>query len=1068
MSDRYKGAILSPTAPTVTPQSAGGVYTLSQQTQYQGQGVWPQAVNYPINNSLRFRASASAYLNRTPASATNRRTWTLSFWIKFGSKIANGDVNPIVSAASSGSTATRDYLQIYENKIWIDFANNAGGSFRSNALYRDPSAWYHMVWSVDTTQATSSNRVKFYVNGSEITWGTANYPTQNYDTYFNLNTLMRIGTQTDGGNFTDAFLTEVNFIDGQALTPSSFGTTDAYGIWQPIPYTGTYGTNGFYLKFSNSGSSVSASYLVVGGGGSGGYQFGGGGGAGGFLTGTAGLNSAGTYSITVGEGGTASSGRGNNGQNSVLSGMGTAITATGGGGGGSHNATTAGNTGGSGGGGAYYLGAAGSGTSGQGNAGGANATTNGVGGGGGGAAAAGSAATGNAGAGGNGTPSSISGTLTYYAGGGGGGGNTGSVAAGGTGGGGAGGINGPGTAGTANTGGGGGGSNGDVAGAGGSGIVIVSYAGSAKFTGGTITTSGGNTIHTFTSSGTLTGTSPAIANDYSGNGNNWTPNNISLTPGSTYDSMIDVPTNTNSNTANYCVLNPLDNPSSDNSLANGNLTPSTGGASGWNGIRSTIAFPTTGKWYYEVTLTSGTTNIFLGVVTKDASGVYHDDANTFAVRMSDCALRPSGATATGTQAGYAVGDIFGVAIDCSSPTVQFYKNGSLNVTYTSPAFDPSRTYFPCFMGNAAGNAATHNYNFGQRPFSYTPPTGFLPLNTYNLPTPTILAGNQYFNAVTRNGFGSSGGSVTSLNFQPDFWWEKARSTASNHTLIDSIRGVTKEIYSNLTNAESTGSNFLVSFNSNGFTMGSNDWGTSTTLVDWVWKAGGSGGVSNTNGTITSTVSANTTAGFSIVTYTGNGSTGTVGHGLGVAPNMIIIKNRSSAVNWIVYHSSLGNTKELVLNSTAAVDTNSDWNNTSPTSTVFSLGVSGSGNGSGNNLVAYCFAAVSGYSAFGSYTGNGSSDGPFVFTGFRPRFILFKATSNVADWGIYDTSRSTYNVVNSQLDPNGSSAEYTAARDTDILSNGFKIRNSNGGMNTNGNTYIYAAFAENPFKIARGR
>jgi hypothetical protein len=326
-------------------------------------------------------------------------------------------------------------------------------------------------------------------------------------------------------------------------------------------------------------------------------------------------------------------------------------------------------------------------------------------------------------------------------------------------------------------------------------------------------------------------------------------------------------------------------------------------------------------------------------------------------------------------------------------------------------------------------------------------------------------------AVTRNGFGSSGGSVTSLNFQPDFWWEKARNTVSNNTLIDSIRGVTKELYSNLTNAESTGSNFLVSFNSNGFTMGSNDWGTSTTLVDWVWKAGGSGGVSNTNGTITSTVSANTTAGFSIVTYTGTGANATVGHGLGVAPSFIIAKARNSAQRWTVYTAALGNGYYGYLNETFAFDTANAslrWN-TAPTSSVFGVGTSVDVNGNTTTYVAYCFAAVSGYSAFGSYTGNGSTDGPFVFTGFRPRYVVFKRTDTTANWTVRDTARNPYNSAGLGLFPNLSNAEdSTAGRDVDILSNGFKIRGTDSDLNTNGGTYIYACFAENPFKIARAR
>jgi len=340
-------------------------------------------------------------------------------------------------------------------------------------------------------------------------------------------------------------------------------------------------------------------------------------------------------------------------------------------------------------------------------------------------------------------------------------------------------------------------------------------------------------------------------------------------------------------------------------------------------------------------------------------------------------------------------------------------------------------------------------------------------------TPTIPKGNDYFDAVTRNGFGSAGGSVTSLNFQPDFWWEKARNTASNHTLIDSIRGVTKELYSNLTNAESTGSNFLTSFNSNGFTMGSNDWGTSTTLVDWVWKAGGTA-VSNTSGTITSSVSANTTSGFSVVTWTGTGSNGSVGHGLGplgIAPQFIIVKGRNvGSTNWFIYTAAQGATKYLDFSTGTGGTDSSAWNNTAPTATVFSVGTSYYTNYAATTYVAYCWAPIAGYSQFGSYTGNGSTDGPFIYTGFRPRFVMIKRTDSSDDWIMMDSSRSTYNVAILTLYANGNYAEDSNVtnRAEDFLSNGFKIRSSPSYLNASGGTYIYMAFAENPFKYANAR
>jgi hypothetical protein len=218
------------------------------------------------------------------------------------------------------------------------------------------------------------------------------------------------------------------------------------------------------------------------------------------------------------------------------------------------------------------------------------------------------------------------------------------------------------------------------------------------------------------------------------------------------------------------------------------------------------------------------------------------------------------------------------------------------------------------------------------------------------------------------------------------------------------------------------------------------------------------------------VSANTTAGFSIVGYTGTGANATVGHGLGVAPNMIIAKVRStSGADWTVYHSSLGATQGIFLDTAAAATTNANfWNNTAPTSSVYSVGSSGGTNNSGNTMIAYCWAAVAGYSAFGSYTGNGSSDGPFVYTGFRPRYLLIKLTTGANSWRVVDSSRNPYNLVNLSLRPDASDAEYTNVDNCDFLSNGFKLRGTDGGNNGSGQTFIYAAFAENPFQTSRAR
>ena len=320
--------------------------------------------------------------------------------------------------------------------------------------------------------------------------------------------------------------------------------------------------------------------------------------------------------------------------------------------------------------------------------------------------------------------------------------------------------------------------------------------------------------------------------------------------------------------------------------------------------------------------------------------------------------------------------------------------------------------------------------------------------------------------------------VNGVSMQPDLVWMKRRSSASSHVLIDSVRGVTKTINSDSTVAESTssGTSGLLSFNSNGFSLGTDTTangstnGSGQTYVGWQWNAGGST-VTNTSGSISAQVRANATAGFSIVTYTGTGANATVGHGLGVAPRMIIIKSRTFAGDWVVYHASIGNTGAVFLDLTNATSTSSLYfQNTSPTSSVFSIGIAGGvNNSSSDTYVAYCFAAVAGYSAFGSYTGNGSADGPFVFTNFRPRWVMIKRTDANENWQMYDTSRNTSNVVGEYLLANSSGAGATITV-LDFLSNGFKIRvdGTNPGVNTSGGTYIFAAFAENPLKYANAR
>jgi hypothetical protein len=767
---------------------------------------------YNLTRSLRFRSSASAYLNRTPASAGNRKTWTYSAWVKRGTlssrqcllQIETGSNNNTVFAIELRSD-DKFALTAYD-LLWRE----------STQVLRDPSAWYHLVAAIDTTQATAANRIKMYVNGSQITsFTTSNDPSQNADLGINQASAHAFGRNNNNSLYFDGYIAETNFVDGQQLTPSSFGeTSTTTGVWIPKAYTGSYGTNGFYLDFEDTSSVAALGY--------------------------------------------------------------------------------------------------------------------------------------------------------------------------------------------------------DAAGS-----------------------------------------------------NDWTVNNVSLTSGTTYDSMTDVPTLTSATAANYCVLNPLD---TGMSISGGNLNSSSSSTNTIN--RSTIGV-SSGKWYWEVTQLSAN-EILVGIANASASLTAYlgSNANGWGYNSANGSKYNNG-SGVAYGATYTTNDVIGVALDMDAGTLTFYKN---NTTQGQAYSGLTGTIFPSI---SAGTTSTSlAVNFGQRPFAYTPPSGFVALNTFNLPTPTIGAtastqANKYFDAKLYTGTGSSL-NVTGLSFQPDLVWIKERNGAADHALYDAVRGVQKQLESNTTTAETTETTGLTALNSDGFTVGSlAQVNTNTdTYVAWAWDANGAGS-SNTAGSITSTVSANTSAGFSIVKYAGTLSaagTATVGHGLGVAPVMIISKGINQNANWAVHHNYLSTAnKYLRLNTTDAEADGAIYGSiTVPTSTVFTTNYVTGYNESGYDYVAYCFAEVAGYSKFGSYTGNGSTDGVFVYTGFRPKFVMFKRTDSAASWLMLDTSRNTYNVMTGQLYANASVAEDNTTATADFLSNGIKIRETGGGTNASGATYIYMAFAETPQKFALGR
>ncbi len=575
-------------------------------------------------------------------------------------------------------------------------------------------------------------------------------------------------------------------------------------------------------------------------------------------------------------------------------------------------------------------------------------------------------------------------------------------------------------------------------------------------------------------------TAAALGTDVSGLGNTWTVNNLSVTAGAGNDSLVDVPTNgTETDTGvggevrgNYATWNPLDRGPS-YTLSNGNLDASTSGAA-WTSVRATVGV-SSGKYYWEITPTtslSSSNTVLFGIgdpsmplttyigAFSSGKGYYAFDGNKYP-------------EATSYGATYTANDVIGIALNMDAGTLTFYKNG---VSQGQSHSGLSGTWFPAI---SLYGTVTVVANFGQRPFAYNAPSGYKALCTANLPAPVITKPSTVMDVALWTGNGSTQSITT--DFSPDFVWIKSRSASGSHNLFDAVRGATNLLETQNTDPETTNATTtLTSFNSNGFSLSSSTRvnGNGTTYAGWAWDAGSST-VTNTQGSITSSVRANPSAGFSVVSYTGisgytsNINPGTVGHGLNAEPFMLIVKNRDvSGEAWQVYHKSLGNDKNLILNSTGAVGgpSNEWWNSTTPTSTVFSVRNSGAVNGLNQKIIAYCFAPVAGYSSFGSYTGNGSTDGPFVYTGFRPRWILYKNSSQASDWAVYDAVRSSYNVVNDYLTPNTSAAEgvdYTNGN-FDILSNGFKIRATWIGQNGSGNTIIYAAFAESPFQYARAR
>jgi hypothetical protein len=797
---------------------------------------------YEIQRSLRFNGPDSAYLNRTPGSASSRKTWTWSGWVKRGI-VGSGTQEVFIGSTSTGGNSIFTGIRFIDDNFYIQDVTQGTYNiwWSTSAVYRDPAAWYHIVVKYDTTQSSSSNAATLWVNGvQQILTFTANTGAyvQNRDGFINATNNHYIGAslQSSGSgtqNYYNGYMTEVNFIDGQALTPSSFGAFDAQtGVWGPTRYGGSYGTNGFYLNFSDNSNTTAAT----------------------------------------------------------------------------------------------------------------------------------------------------------------------------------------------------------------------------------------------------------LGKDYSPNGNNWTPNNFSVSAGAGNDSLVDVPTNWGTDTGvggsvrgNYCTLNPLVVNYATLTYSNGNLEGAATGGD-WSGMQGTLSV-STGKWYWEVTHTSAD-NIFIGIArtTMNFATINPQNVSGSIVYFATDGNKRVDGTNSAYGASFTVGDVIGVALDLDANTVTFYKNnasqGAISLASTT------LSGIPIVPLNAVAVSPTKAIcNFGQRPFAYTAPSGFKALTTQNLPTPTIGAttatqAGKFFDVVLRNGGAPSGGTYsTTVNMANGaLLWDKPRNSVSSNYLVDSVRGISKNLRSNTTDAESTDVSWFTGFNNGSFTTGSSDWGSSTTVVDWIWAANGAG-VTNTAGSVTTTVSANTTSGFSIARGTLPSSGGaSYGHGLGVAPSFIFAKCTSTTSDWFVYHSSLGFNQDIRLNTASSASSTTFTYNSASASTV----TIGGGNvsafwGANTTWVWYNFAEVPGYSRFGNYTGNGVADGPFVFTGFRPAYVMIKNASLASAWIVYDNKRNTANAETNYLLPNSSGAEATlSSLVLDFTSNGFKIRGDQATINTSNNNYIYACFAESPQKFSLAR
>jgi hypothetical protein len=1087
--------------------------------------------DYLIEQSLLFNDDDSAYLTRTPSTAGNRKTWTFSAWVKRGN--LSSAMRIFFASTASPAAAEDWTNLSFDAGDTLTLANYTTNLRTTSMKFRDPNAWYHLVVAVDTTLATAADRIKIYVNGVQITaFGTNNAPTQNFDFSVNNTVEHKIGERVDvSGDHYDGLMALPILVDGAALDATSFGELDDDGYWNPIEYTGATTLdyinpaitafignmtgNGGLSAISDGSRTYTADTALSPT----------------FTTANAyvgvdwGVGVTNTPTRIVVQNGLVSavgpSWDGNNsgtinmaiyGSNSApasyndgtLLGSKTGITNT-------NNAnlqevfeggnltTTTGYR--------YHwvhlyssipeqvIGEvqffAESATPGYGTNGfeldyadsswfGLNVAGNDD-------QAALSAAAPSATAWlnitgawtmGSGTASrtttvnairsasvftgdfSLAVTMASGA--------TGArvgvyaanedstfVSSGAD----SAGLNSMTNSFYANFGAGnffkGASSTVGVSQTNGA-ITITRVSGTI-----TINTAGGN--HTFAA--TYTGPMRLVLG---GGGATMSYTGIAYTAdgqaGNSFfdtgfvaaDQLSDTPTDdADLGIGNFATLNPNDN--GGGTLSQGNRYFSSGSD---KSIRATMS----GTEKYQIEF-FGYNELMFGLASAACAltgGNHYSDANSFMYygyngNKVNTTFTSYGSAST-TDSTYV-----GMTYDPSNGDLRFYLNGTDQGTAFT--MDTSVEWYPyIFLG------ALNQYglmNFGQTAFEY-PISGFTPLATQNFPAPTIADPSLHFNTVLYTGTGATQ-AITGVGFQPDFVWIKSRTSTYYHRLQDSVRGATKEIYSNASSAEVTDATTLSSFDSDGFTVETQA-GYNASLepyVAWCWKAGGTA-VTNTDGSITSSVSVNTEAGFSIVKWTQTNANGTIGHGLSQQPELMHVKSLGSGDNWrswTAYNGS-SHTGSLNENGVFGAPHSSTWNSGQPGASTFPVGTDTATNGGAGSAVAYLWHSVEGFSKFGSYTGNGSADGPFIYTGFRPAFVLTRrVTVSAGSWAIMDNKRNPYNPVNTILFPDLTNADEGpySYYDIDFVANGFKIRTSNSQYNVSGSVYIFAAYAESPFQ-----